>query len=252
MIEFKNVSLVRGKKEILKDVSFHLEKGTITSVIGKNGAGKTSALKCLMQEYPYKGKIFLEGNDISKMSSKERARRISCLPQILKDVPFTVYELAYLGRRPYQNRIGRSAKEDKDQIERALYLTGLYDLKDRSVDTLSGGEKQRAYLSMVLAQNTDVIALDEPSAYLDAAAEREMYSLLRKLSGEMGKTIIQIVHNLFRAVDGSDSIVILDQGRMIKQLDKDEIQNETVIEEIFSVKKGVFLSEDGERKTIYV
>lgn len=252
MIEFRNVSLEIGKKRILKDVSFCMESGKITSLIGKNGAGKTSALKCLIEEYSYEGRILIDGCDIRKMSSSERAKRISYLPQILKDVPFTVYELVSLGRRPYQSRIGKENKEDKEMIERALTLTDMHAFKNRRVDTLSGGEKQRAYLSMAISQNTDIIALDEPSAYMDAPAQREMISLLKKFSKEMGKTIVQVVHDLSGAVNHSDNIVIMDGGSVVLEADAESVKRGTAIEEIFSVKKGVFLSQSGEEQTVYM
>lgn len=252
MIEFKDVSYATGKKEILHQVSFRLPKGKITSIIGKNGAGKTSALRCLTGEIQYTGQILLCGTDIKKISASERARKVSCLPQILKDVPFTVYELASLGRRPYQKRIGKATKRDIELIKYALHLTDMLSFSNRRVDTLSGGEKQRAYLSMVLAQNTDVIALDEPATYMDASVEKELHVLLKKLCEENGKTIVQIMHNLSRAVNQSDSIVVMDSGRMIRQMDADEARNGKLIEEMFSVQKGFFVLESGEKQTAFM
>ncbi|MBQ1257024.1 MAG: ABC transporter ATP-binding protein [Clostridia bacterium] len=252
MIEFANVSLVRGRTEILKNVSFKAEKGKITSIIGKNGAGKTSALKCLIGECPYTGHILLEGRNIKEIAACERAKRVSYLPQKLPDVPFTVYELARLGRRPYQNRLQRETEEDRKRIKYALELTEMTGYSERRVDTLSGGERQRAYLAMVLSQNTDVIALDEPSAYMDAAVEKDLCALLKMLSRETGRTIIQIMHNLTRAVSDSDSVVILDGGRLIAQSDAGEIRKNSVIEELFLVRKGIFVTENGEKQTVYI
>lgn len=252
MIEFRNVSLVLQKKEILKDVSFSIESGKITSVIGKNGAGKTSALKCLIGENAYTGQILLNGCDIRKMTVNDRAKRISYLPQMLRDVSFTVDELASLGRRPHQTRIAKENKEDREMIERALILTDMHAFRSRRVDTLSGGEKQRAYLAMVLSQDADVIVLDEPSAYMDAPAQRELTSLLKKLSKEMGKTIVRVLHDLSCTVNDSDNIVIMDRGRVMLETDAESVKNGDLIEKIFSVKKGMFLSDDGEKKTIYI
>jgi len=252
MIEFKNVTLTHGKKEILKNLSFGCEKGKITTIIGKNGAGKTGALKCLIGENVYTGEILIDGCDIRKMSPVERAKRVSYLPQVLPDVPFTVYELTALGRKPYLNRIGKMTEEDFKQIERAMHFTDMLAFSQRRINTLSGGEKQRAYLSMILAQNTKAIALDEPATYMDASVERELCALLKKLSREMGKTIVQVMHNLTRAVNDSDDIMILDGGRVICETNAENIKNGTLIEEIFFVKKGVFLSSDGEEQTIYL
>ncbi|MBR3927546.1 MAG: ABC transporter ATP-binding protein [Clostridia bacterium] len=252
MIEFRNVSFAHGKKKILDNVSFTCDKGKITSIIGRNGAGKTSALKCLVGINAYSGKILYKGNDIRKIPPAMRAKTISYFPQILPNAPFTVYELASLGRRPYQTRIGKLTEEDREQIERALEASDMRAFSERRVDTLSGGERQRAYLSMILAQNTDIIALDEPAAYMDASVEGEMHALLRKLCTDTGKTIIEAIHNLTRAVNDTDKIVVFKEGSVILESDAESIRNGKDIEEIFSVKKGVFLSNDGEKRIAYL
>lgn len=252
MIVFENVSLESGKNEILKNVSFRCGKGKITSIIGRNGAGKTSAIKCLFGLSNYSGTICLDGTDIKNIRPIERAKKIAYLPQTLKDVPFTVYELASLGRRPYQNRISSLKERDRNEIENALALTGMNTFSERRIDTLSGGERQRAYLSMILAQNTEAIVLDEPATFMDASVEKDFYALLFRLSSELGKTVVQVMHNLTRAVGESDRIVIMDAGRVIMDADAEKVKNSTIIEEIFSVKKGEFVTQDGEKKIAYL
>ena len=252
MIEFKDVSLFQGKKKILDKISFTCEKGRITTIIGKNGAGKTSALKCLTGENACEGTIFLNGHDIGSFTQTERAKHIAYLPQFLPDAPFTVYELAALGRRPYQRRIGKLTQKDRELIEKALAFTDMCAFSERYIGSLSGGEKQRAYLSMVLAKDSDTLVLDEPAAYMDAAVENEMCDLLCALSKEYGKTIVQVMHNLTRAVNHSDKIVILDKGRVIAQTDAERIKSTDLIEEIFSVKKGVFVSGDEKDQIVYL
>ncbi len=237
MIEFINVSLRYGKKEILKNVSFTSKKGKITAVIGKNGAGKTSCLKCLIGEKHCFGKILLEGKDIKSLSKIERAQKISYLSQSLPDTPFTVSQLTALGRRPYLKSLKKLSPRDEEIIRTAMETAEVISLSDRPVNTLSGGEKQRAYLSMVLAQETNVIALDEAAAYMDAAFENEMYGLIKKLSRDLEKTIILVTHNLTRAVNDADEIVIVDGGRVRAQMGREQAQKTSLIEEIFGVKK---------------
>lgn len=252
MIEVRDLSLAYGKKQILKDVSFSCKRGELTAIIGRNGAGKTAAVKCLAGINPYGGQILLDNTDLRKYSVSERAKRISYLPQTLPDSPFTVFELASLGRRPYQMRTGKLTEEDIQNIERALKITDMHSFSMRRVNTLSGGEKQRAYLSMVFAQNTDVIVLDEPSAYMDISVERDVYALLKKFTRDMRKTIISVMHNINYAVNEADSIVVFENGCVRAQMDRDEAKNHDLIEEVFKVKKTVIASEDGKETTIYL
>ena len=243
MIEFKNVSLYYGKNRILKEVSFRCEKGKITAIIGKNGAGKTSCLKCLMGEKRFSGEILLEGKDIKALSKIQRAQRISYLSQTLPDTSFTVQELTALGRRPYQKGVRKLSSEDEEIIRSAMKDAGVISFSERSVNTLSGGEKQRAYLSMVLAQETDVIALDEASTYMDAAVENEMYDIIQSLSRNYGKTIILVTHNLTRMVNDADEIVVLNEGEVRAQMSSDQARKTSLIEDMFGVKKYVIEGE---------
>ncbi len=237
MIEFKNVSLSYGKKKILESISFTCEKGKITAIIGKNGAGKTSCLECMTGDKRYSGEISLDGENIRALTKKQRAQKISYLSQSLPDTPFTVMELTALGRRPYQKGMQKMTLKDKEIIHRAMETAGVISFSERCVNTLSGGEKQRAYLSMLLAQETDVIALDEAATYMDVTVENEMYDMIRELSKNDGKTIILVTHNLTRAVNDADEIVILDRGRVRAQIDREEIKKTSLIEEIFGVQK---------------
>ena len=252
MIEVSHLSLSYGKKQILNNVSFTCCRGQLTSIIGRNGAGKTAAVRCLAGINPYYGQILLDKIELRKYSIPERAKRISYLPQTLPDSPFTVFELASLGRRPYQMRTGKLTEEDIQNIERALEITDMHSFSMRRVNTLSGGEKQRAYLSMVFAQNTDVIVLDEPAAYMDISVEREMYALLGKLAREMNKTIISVMHNISYAVNNADSIVLFENGCVSAQMKRDEAINNHLIEEIFKVKKSVVSSKDEKETIIYL
>ena len=243
MIRFENVSLRYGKKEILKGLSFCCEKGKITAIIGKNGAGKTSCLQCLIGGKRCSGRIFIEGKDIKSLTKIERAQKIAYLSQSLPQTPFTVSDLTALGRRPYRKGFEKLSVRDKEIIRNAMETAGVISLSERPINTLSGGEKQRAYLSMVLAQDTDVIALDEATTYMDAAFENEMYDIIKKLSKDFGKTIILVTHNLTRAVNDADDVVILNEGKIKSKMNREQAQNSSLIEEIFGVKK--YLMEDG-------
>lgn len=252
MIEFKNVSLAYGKRQVLRDMSFRCEKGEITALIGRNGAGKTTILKCLNGERRYKGDIQIDGVNLASLTGIERAKRISYLPQILPETSFTVRELTALGRRPYLKKMGRLSDEDCEYIENAMKLSDMLTFAERSVNTLSGGEKQRAFLSMVLAQNTDAIVLDEASTYMDAAVERELFALLKKLTKEMKKTVVAVMHNLTRAVNDADAVIIVDNGIIKGRTNAEEAARETLIEELFSVKKSFVRPDEGDQTIVYL
>ncbi|MBR2078802.1 MAG: ABC transporter ATP-binding protein, partial [Clostridia bacterium] len=167
MLELKNIRVVKNKKEILKNVTVSLKPHTLTVVIGKNGSGKSTLLSCLTGESKYQGTIHFDDKDLALMPKRQRAAYISFLPQSLPSVPITVENLVAMGRTPYVDMGKNLSEKDEEQIEKAIADTGIETIRHKKLTEISGGEKQRAYIAMVLAQNTRVIALDEPTTYMD-------------------------------------------------------------------------------------
>ena len=243
MLEFHNLSVTYGKKAVLDGVCFALRHGKITALLGKNGSGKSTLLSCVNRLAAYSGRITLDGKDIVAIPPRLRAREVAIFPQILPDTPFSVRELAALGRNPYVGADGRLSAADRETVTHALDMAGVSHLANRAVNTLSGGERQRAFLAMVLAQDTPSVLLDEPATFLDADAARDLYTLVTDLSRVHQRTVLAVMHDLSAAVDVADDIVILDGGRVAFHGTAEECLASHAIETIFSVKAHV--CEDG-------
>lgn len=212
MIEAQNVCLNLGQKKILNHVNFRAQTGQITALLGRNGSGKTSLLRCIAgTQERYTGEITLDGTPIRQMRSSERARKISLLPQVLPRPPVTVAELAAFGRQPYLGPGGRLDDRDRAAVEEAMKRAGIASHRKGLVCHLSGGERQLAYFALMLAQDTPAVLLDEPASSLDAEYQRMVYAILRRMRSE-GKTVSVILHDLSDALELADYIYVLDRG----------------------------------------
>lgn len=251
MLQIDSVSVSYGKKQTLEKVSFSLMPEQITVLLGRNGCGKSTLLSCLTGGVKYTGTIRLEGTDIASMGAGERAKKYAVLPQVLPKVSFTVRELVAMGRNPYLDLGMQPTQEDWKQIEQAIVWAGLENFGNKRLDQLSGGERQKAYLAMVLAQDTELVVLDEPTTYLDIVSEAEFYELLLKLKEQYKKTILIVMHDLTKAVQLADQIVILDQGRIQLSDTTAACVKSGCIERIFGVKKGTLLQDEKAYVTYY-
>jgi iron complex transport system ATP-binding protein len=197
----KNLQIGYGEKLIVKDLNLKINKGEITSIIGANGCGKSTILKTLARLHAAKsGSIYLDGKIIQKIPTKEIAKKMAILPQS-PDAPggLTVYELISYGRFPHQGGFGRLTDKDCEAIKWALEVTQLTSFAHQAVDALSGGQRQRAWIAMAIAQETELLLLDEPTTYLDMAHQLEILKLLKRLNEEEGRTVVMIVHDLNHA-----------------------------------------------------
>ncbi len=214
MLEFSHVSVKRGKHLLLNDITFAPRHGKITALLGKNGCGKSTLLSCVNRLHPYSGRITLSGREISELPSRERAQAIALLPQLLPDTPFTVRRLAELGRTPHTGLGGHLSENDRRVITSAMEDAEVTELANRPANTLSGGEKQRAFLAMLMAQDPPTLLLDEPATFLDAEAARSLYDLMTTLAHVRGKTVLAVMHDLSAALRVADDIAILDGGKL--------------------------------------
>lgn len=235
MITFEHLSVSRGKKPILTDLSFTVKAGKITALLGKNGSGKSTLLSAASHLCPYEGRILLDGRELADIPDAERARTVALFPQLLPHTPLSVGQLVSLGRTPHVGTFGSLADADRTKIREALSLTGMTDLVHRPCNTLSGGERQRAFLAMLLSQDTSLLLLDEPATFLDADASRELYALIEKLVRAHGKTALTVMHDLSAAVALADDIVILSGGSLAFFGSAEECLASHAIERTFSV-----------------
>lgn len=215
MIKLKDITAGYNNVEIIKNVNISFKKGTITSIIGKNGCGKTTLLKTasnLMN--PFCGEIILNGESIFSMSRNKIAKQISFLPQIRNVPNITVYNLIMHGRFPYLGFSRIPQKKDKLIVEEAMKRVEITKYRDKNICELSGGERQKAYIAMVLAQDTDLIFLDEPTTYLDINYQLEVLEIIKELK-DINKTVVMVLHDLNSALTYSDKVCLLDKGKIV-------------------------------------
>ena len=237
MIEIKNLSVNYGKNKVLKNINIHIKKGKITAVIGLNASGKTTLVNCISSVVKYKGTIKIDGRDLRGVKLRERAQLVSVLHQHLPASGISVKNLVEMGRNPYVQFGRKKSDEDNTQVLLACKKAGIENLLDKSVDALSGGERQKAYVAMVLCQNTPVVLLDEPTTYMDKRNEKQFISLITGLCKKEKKTLVTVMHDITSAVNVCDEIIILDGGEVAFCGPIEECVNSGMVEKIFGVTK---------------
>ncbi len=226
-----------GERLIVKNLSVNIPDKKITTIIGSNGCGKSTLLKAITRIISHQsGSVILDGENISKEHTKSLAKKMAILPQTPESASgLTVGELVSYGRFPYQKGFGRLSKEDYQKIDWALEVTGIKDYKFRLVDSLSGGQRQRVWIAMALAQETDIIFLDEPTTYLDMAHQLEVLELLQKLNKEQERTVVMVLHDLNQAARFADYIIALKDGEIVKAGTCNEVITHDVLKKVFHI-----------------
>lgn len=235
-----------GEDYIIRNLSVRIKKGAVTTLLGANGCGKSTLLKLFTKNLkPQSGKICLMGEDIQNISIKDFAKQVAVVSQ-KNSVPddLTVERLVMYGRLPYSSffRLGAD-KEGKKYVDRALELTDLTELRGRPMGTLSGGQKQRAFIAMALAQNTEVLFLDEPTTFLDVRYQVEILQLIRCLNREQGMTIIMVLHDINQALSYSDEVIGMCGGKVAFQGNPEDVITRENIREIYGVELPVIRNE---------
>ncbi|MBV6684849.1 ABC transporter ATP-binding protein [Rossellomorea sp. RS05] len=222
---------------IVKNLSVSIPDKQITTIIGPNGCGKSTLLKAITRIIPHQtGNILLDGQNIHKQSTKELAKKMAILPQTPESASgLTVGELVSYGRFPHQKGLGRLTKKDLDMIHWAMEETGTLPFKHREVDALSGGQRQRVWIAMALAQETDIIFLDEPTTYLDMAHQLEVLELLERLNREQGRTIVMVLHDLNQAARFADHIIALKDGDLVSSGTGEQVITRETLRKVFNI-----------------
>lgn len=236
MIEIKSLNGGYGKKQILFDINETIADGEITSIIGPNGCGKSTLLETAAGLLaPFSGEIAADGINIHKMDPKERAKKISVLSQQKTAGTLTVRALVFHGRFPYLGYPRKYTDEDRNIVEKAMKTAGVIGFADESLSSLSGGQQQKAYIAMLLAQDTDIVFMDEPITFLDINYQLELMEIIKEMKSS-GKTVIMIIHDLNLAMSFSDKIIAMKDGRIVRSGTPKEILDGGVFEEIFGIK----------------
>ncbi|MBO7748490.1 ABC transporter ATP-binding protein [Paenibacillus sp. MWE-103] len=237
----KNLNIGYEERLIVEDLNITIPKGKITALVGANGSGKSTILKTLARLMaPSAGSVMLDGKSIHKQSTKEVAKQLAILPQT-PTAPdgLTVSELVSYGRFPYQRGFGSLTKEDRSVIHWAVESTGLVEFKDRPIDRLSGGQRQRAWIAMALAQQTDLLFLDEPTTYLDMAHQLEVLELLQELNATAGRTIVMVVHDLNHASRYAQHMVAIKKGQVVSVGSPQTVMTKDVLREVFGIETDI-------------
>ncbi|CAG7645678.1 Petrobactin import ATP-binding protein YclP [Paenibacillus solanacearum] len=236
MIEVRQVSKQYGGKPVVENVSVRIDKGKITSFIGPNGAGKSTLLSMISRlTTKDAGEVLIDGKEIGSCKSADLAKQISILKQTNHiNVRLTVRELVSFGRFPYSQ--GKLTPEDWERVDEAIDYMELQDMQHKFLDQLSGGQNQRAYIAMVIAQNTEYILLDEPLNNLDMRHSVQIMKVLRRLVDELGKTVIIVIHDINFASCYSDYIVALKHGKVIKEGPTDQIIDSEVLRNVYDME----------------
>lgn len=235
MLEFKNLRAGYDGVEKLHGINAKLERGRLTAIIGPNGCGKSTLMKCaagLLR--PTGGEILLDGMNLQAIPEKERARCISYMPQSRIAPDISVKQLVTHGRYPHL-KWGQSLKsEDKDIVRSAIDRVKLAKYAKTPVSRLSGGERQRAYLAMMLAQQTPIMLLDEPTTYLDLSSQFALMELLQELRDE-GRSIAVVLHDLAFALECTDEILLMQRGELLISGKPKEIYQSRKIQSAFAI-----------------
>jgi len=237
----KKLTVAYEENLVVDELDLALPHGKITAIIGPNGCGKSTVLKAVGRILqPRNGTVYLDGKDICSLSTQEVARKMAILPQSPQaPAGLTVGELVAYGRFPYQRGFGKLKPDDKKIITWALAMTKLTDAEFKDVATLSGGQRQRVWIAMALAQQTDLILLDEPTTYLDLAYQLEVLELLYNLNRKQGSTIVMVLHDLNLAARFADYMVAVRGGHIIRHGTPEEVMTAEVLRETFHIEAKI-------------
>ncbi|BCN28790.1 iron ABC transporter ATP-binding protein [Anaeromicropila herbilytica] len=227
----------KDHKNILEKINITFDKGNIYGIIGPNGSGKTSFIKNLLHFVePDKGNIMIEDVNLLDYRRKDLAKKIALVPQnTTMDSSFLVYDVVMMGRVPYQKRFAEASQSDIDIVTEAMILTDCYSFKDKEVDMLSGGEAQRVLTARAIAQDTEWLILDEPTASLDVKHQIELMESLVKLKKHKNKTIITVLHDINIAATYCNQIIMMKDGKVHSHGKTEEVLTKDKLREVYEI-----------------
>ncbi|ENJ9654371.1 ABC transporter ATP-binding protein [Clostridium botulinum] len=249
MINIQDFTIGYNNKVIVKNFNLKVDKGDMLTIIGPNGSGKSTVLKAIGRLLrPMEGIIHLDGKLLWDMSNKDIAKEMACLSQhnsAPKDM--TIRRIVGFGRNPHKAWFESLNKEDEEIIDWALENTNLKHMENKKITSVSGGERQRAWLAMALAQKPKVLLLDEPTTYLDINNQIEILELVRQLNKNLKLTVVMVLHDLNQAAKYSNRVLVLKNGEIQALGKPEEILNKKLIRDVYSVDMNILKNQFGEK-----
>lgn len=251
LLQTKNLNYKVNNTEILKDVNISIEKQDMCAILGPNGAGKSTLVEILSKmKDKTSGDVIINSNKIENYKIKEFAKKVAYVPQIINfDYEFTVQDVVLMGVNPYKKLLEDYNNKDIEQAYIAMKKTNIFDLKDRSIVNLSGGERQRLAIARALMQKTDIIILDEPISNLDIYQQLEILNLLQTLNKD-GKTIICVIHDINAAIKYFKTVILMEQGQVIKQGSIDDIISKSSLDNLFKIHVDI-IQNNNQKVVVY-
>ncbi|MBN4062637.1 MAG: ABC transporter [Alkaliphilus sp.] len=250
-IKVDKVKFKYSNKTVLNGLNLDIEKGSFLSILGPNGSGKTTLLKnmCNLLK-PYDGAIYIDNLQLKGIKYKELAKKMAVVHQgSTPNFEFKIYDIVLMGRYPHQKRFSFDSKMDLDIVKQVMLDTDIWELREKSIFEISGGERQRVIIARALAQQPEILLLDEPITFLDIKHQISILNLCKKLNKEKKITIITTMHDINLASRYSDYILLLDSGR-VEVLDVPEkVITEKNIESVYGIKVKLI---NGEKKVPYI
>ncbi|VCU72469.1 putative siderophore transport system ATP-binding protein YusV [Pigmentiphaga humi] len=236
-LEARDLSLAYGDTTVVAGLSLRIPPACVTAIVGANGCGKSTLLAGLARLHkPAGGAVLLDGRDIGRLPTREVARRLALLPQdATAPDGLTVAELIRFGRQPHQGILRQWSEEDRNVVAAALAAADLEELADRPLDSMSGGQRQRAWIAMAVAQATPLLLLDEPTSALDLGHQIEVFELIRELAAA-GKTVVMVVHDLNSACRYADHLVAMQDGRIVAEGAPAQVVTPELVRSLYGVK----------------
>ena len=233
----EHLTLGYDDKVVAHDLTVHIPDGELTVIIGPNACGKSTLLRTLSRLLqPRAGQVWLDGQAIQRYPTKDVARRLSLLPQSsTAPSDILVRELVARGRYPHQRLFSRWQADDERAVQAAMTATGVAELADKPVDTLSGGQRQRVWIAMVLAQETPLVLMDEPTTWLDIAHQIDLLELMRELNRDRGHTLVVVLHDLNHACRYATHLIAMRDGKVIASGVPKEIVTPQLIEAVYGL-----------------
>ena len=238
MIELRGLQAGYPGRPVLEEVSLDFRPGQVLALLGPNGCGKSTLLRAacgLLRAAG--GRVLVDGAPVEGMSAREIAQRVAYLPQSRSTPSITAGRMVLHGRFPYLSYPRRYGQKDREMVKRALDWVGAGELASRPLPELSGGQRQKVYLAMALAQDTKTILMDEPTTYLDVSCQLEVMSLARRLAGE-GRAVVMVLHDLCLALQYADRAAVLREGRVVRTDTPERLYGQGILEEVMGVRLG--------------